>query len=100
MKAYLLEIADIYPDVSITIKLSDLLEAFREIAVEIHDTYEDEWAAKDGEILIPRNEVLQLLGVNSTTLWRWNKEGYLKAVKQGAKTKYRKRDIDELMGKR
>lgn len=99
MKANLLQIAELYPNVNITIKLSDLLEAFREIAEEIHNTYEDERAAKDSEILIPRQEVLQLLGVNSTTLWRWNKEGYLKAVKVGAKTKYRKCDIDKLMGK-
>ena len=100
MKPTLLQLAESYPGLCINVCLSELMEAFREIAIEIHDTYEEERAAKDGETLIPRNEVLQLLGVNSTTLWRWNKEGYLKAVKQGAKTKYRKRDIDELMGKR
>ena len=96
----LLHLAEAYPEISINIKLSDLLDAFRRIAEEIHENYETERAARDGHILIPRAEVLKMLSVNSTTLWRWDKEGYLKAVKQGRKTMYRKRDVDELMGKR
>ena len=100
MMTDLLHLAEAYPEISINIKLSELLDAFRQIAEDIHENYETERAARDGQTLIPKAEVLKLLGVNSTTLWRWDKEGYLKVVKQGRKAKYRKSDIDELMGKR
>lgn len=43
----LIELSESCPDISVTIKLSDLL------------------------------------GVDASTLWRWDKMGYLKAVRQG-----------------
>jgi len=47
----------------------------------------------DEETLLSRDQVCKLLGVSQTTLWRWNKEGYLVAKKLGSKTMYRKADV-------
>lgn len=96
MKPSLLQLAEEYPDLCINIKLSELLEAFRQVAEEIHETYEDERAAKQNDVLISREEAMKELGVCDTTLWRWGREGYLKPVRLGAKVKYHKRDIDQL----
>ncbi len=45
-----------------------------------------------------KSEVLELCGVCDTTLWHWNKRGYLKSVKVGSKVRYRKSDVDKVLG--
>lgn len=99
MKPTLLEIAESYPDLSINIKLSDLLDAFKQVAEEIYEAREREIAIEKEDYLVSREEVMKMLGVSPTTLWRWQKEEYLKPVRQGVKVKFHKRDIDALMGR-
>ena len=99
MKPSLLEIAESFPDISVNIKLSDLLETFRQLAEEIYEAHEREKAVKEEDYLVSREEVMKLLGVSPSTLWRWQKENYLKPVRQGVKVKFHKRDIDALMGR-
>ena len=99
MKPTLLQIVEAYPDISINIKLSDLLEAFRQIAEEIQETRENERAAEEKDILITREDAMEQLGVSSSTLWRWNQENYLKPVKIGVKARYHQSDIDKLKQK-
>lgn len=53
----------------------------------------------EGDTLITPKEVCQLLGVNLTTLWRWNNEGYLTKVYIGNKPRYRQSDIDRILKK-
>ena len=45
-------------------------------------------ADDDIEDYLSREETAEKLGVNLSTLWRWNKEGYLPCVKIGSKVKY------------
>lgn len=44
-----------------------------------------------------REEVAQALGVTLSTLWRWNKDGYLTPVKIGNKVLYRPSDIEAML---
>lgn len=62
-------------------------KAIRENAAEVHNVSFNE---EDDEIedYLTREETAEKLGVNVTTLWRWNKEGYLPCVKIGSKVKY------------
>ena len=39
--------------------------------------------------LIKPKDAAEQLGVNLTTLWRWNNEGYLKKVYVGSKPRYK-----------
>ena len=50
----------------------------------------------DDGTLLPKQEVMETLGVSSTTLWQWDKSRYLVPVKIGRKVFYRKGDIDKL----
>ena len=54
--------------------------------------------AKSDVLLTPK-EVAEILGVNLTTLWRWNNEGYLTKVYIGDKPRYRQSDIDRILQK-
>ena len=98
MKPTLVQIAESYPGLCINVTLTELLDAFRQLAEEIHEAHEREVAEVGKDVLITRKEALRQLGVSSSTLWRWDKENYLKPVKHGARNKYHKRDIDALNG--
>lgn len=98
MKPTLWQIAESYPDISINIKLPDLLDAFRQVAEEIYETHQREEAVKREDVLITREEAMRQLGVSSSTLWRWEKDDYLKPVRHGARVKFHQRDIDALNG--
>lgn len=58
--------------------------------------------SKPGNIeLRTREEVLKTLNVSPTTLWRWNKSGYLVPINVGGQSRYKSTDIDEILeGKR
>ena len=73
---------------------SDLEQAFRSIVNEIISHWEEE--KKKEEHWIPKAEALKRLGVDSTTLWRWNREGYLKAKHRGRKVFYLESDIEDM----
>ena len=66
----------------------------------MQESYEAEKVARNENTLLSRRKVSELLGVDASTLWRWDKMGYLKAVRQGRRTNYRKSDIDDLLGRR
>lgn len=39
-------------------------------------------------VYLSRDEVARRLGVDKSTLWRWDRDGYLKATRIGAKCVY------------
>lgn len=50
------------------------------------------------DALVPRNIVNERLHVDNSTLWRWDKSGYLKAVRIGRAVYYRESDVKRLEG--
>ena len=53
---------------------------------------------KDDDALLTKKEVMERLGVGSTTLWNWENDRYLLPVKVGRKVFYRLSDINQLLG--
>ena len=51
---------------------------------------------KDDDALLTKKEVMERLGVSSTTLWNWENDRYLLPVKIGRKIFYRLSDINKL----
>lgn len=49
------------------------------------------------EALMTHKEVISLLGVDSSTLWRWAKTGYLSPVNFGGQWRYRKAEVDAII---
>lgn len=99
MEPTIQQIAEAYPDMTISIELSDLLDSFRQIAEEIYEKREEEIRAEKEDVLITREEAMEQLGISSSTLWRWDKEKYLCPVKIGALRRYHQRGIDALKDK-
>lgn len=90
-----------YPDLTVSIRLRDLLEANEELVRRVRSEAEREQAKRDrqaGDHLIQREEARRLLGSpDPSTLWRWEKAGYLTPVRIGAKVFYRQSDIDGII---
>ena len=49
------------------------------------------------ESCIPKKEVLEMFGVCPTTLWNWERTGYLVPIKMKRKILYRRADVDRLI---
>lgn len=88
----LLEIAEKFPQMSVTIKAGDLLAANMEMARQIREEVEFEVAARADEIgdtLIPEREAIRALGnPDPSTMYRWRQRNYLTAVKIGTRNYY------------
>ena len=47
--------------------------------------------------LYTRKQTIALLGVDSSTLWRWAKSGYLVPVEYGGQRRYRVADVQQIL---
>ena len=97
----LLEMARQFPDMSVTIRLGDLIEANERLARRVRAEAEAESAARErrsGCKLIPKDELVRLLGIDPSTLWRWENEyDYLRPVRFGRKVYYRESDVQAII---
>ena len=59
-------------------------------------------AKKDekSQIFISKEEAMNILKVDASTLWRWNKSGYLKCTKVGNKVRYCLADVEDIQNGR
>lgn len=55
-------------------------------------------ALTTGDQLLTIDEASELLSVSKMTLYRWDQTGILKKVEIGGKRRYRKSDIERLVG--
>ncbi len=71
------------------------------VAIQAMNMQNDSEAGKDapeGKRFITRKETARLLHVNYTTLWRWNKQGYLRSRKIGGRhVMYKYSDVMALL---
>lgn len=63
----------------------------RELEQQITDANAETYPSPD--------QVAKILNVDKSTLWRWNKQGYLKPIEVGGKRRYRMSEINRILGK-
>ncbi|MCC8176597.1 MAG: MerR family transcriptional regulator [Bacteroidales bacterium] len=51
---------------------------------------------KEDKTLLTKKAACQLLGKDPSTIWRWEKEGYLVPVQTGGRKSYRLSDLNEI----
>lgn len=93
----LAELARTNPDITVSIRLGDLLDAARAIIAETREELEGTLAATRTDYLIPRLKVADLLHVDQSTLNRWEKAGYLIPVRRGVKVFYKHSDVEPIL---
>ncbi len=103
MEATLLELARTCPDVTISVKASDLIEAGRTIKEELLqelNALQPEDRVPENEQLLSREETMEKFKISSATIWRWKKCGYLVPVKVGSMDRYRLSDVNAILIKK
>ena len=97
----LVELARQFPDMSITVRLGDLMAANRKLLAQVREEARREAeriaATEREQERIPRLALAKRLHVNPSTLWEWARTGYLVPVKIGTKSYYRPSDVDRII---
>ncbi|KAA6329747.1 hypothetical protein EZS27_021468 [termite gut metagenome] len=96
----LIELAKQCPDVNITFKAGELIEVIdycinktrKELEQLINDANTETYPSAD--------KTAKILDVNRSTLWRWQKRGYLVPIEIGGKRRYKMSDINKILNKR
>ena len=87
------EILQTGANVSLTITALDL----KEWMLELIEEQKKSSTPAPPEKYFTAQETADKLGVDVSTLWRWDKSGYLKKIKVGNKIRYRESDVVKLM---
>lgn len=99
----LIELAKTCPDVFVSVRLGDLLDANEKLARKVRAEVEAEQQRRReeyGDYLIPKEEARRMLGgPDPSTMWRWEKKGYLSPVKIGDRVYYRESAVDAIIEK-
>lgn len=80
-------------NVAFTITATDL----KEFLLEVVEEQKKSTVPAQPEKYLSAQETAEKLGVDVSTLWRWDKTGYLKKNKVGRKIQYRESDVLKLM---
>ena len=86
-------------NISITIGTNDLLQFANHLIKSAKEELENTIIAKQKETYVKPDEASRQLHVDRSTLWRWNKIGYLTPVEVGGKRLYKQSDIDRILNK-
>ena len=79
-------------NVSVTLKLEDLQAIFKVMSDGHNSTTKD----SHSEDFLSRKEVLSILKIDSSTLWSWEKTGYIKSFPFGGRKRYRHTDVEAI----
>jgi hypothetical protein len=79
-------------NVSVTVKLDDLKAIFKEVAGDLKPAKSE----PPPEEFISRKEVLSVLKIDSSTLWSWEKTGYIRSFPFGGRKRYKLADVEAI----
>jgi len=98
MQTALLEILQSGADITLTVKSSDLHDFGRYLIDTATEETKQRLKAGEEDILLSIEDVMKRLSIrNRTTLWRWQKRGYLVPIKAGKKTLYRQSEVERVL---
>lgn len=93
----LIRLAQEAPGTIISVQVKDLVSANERLVERTIADMERMIAERREIIYMTKDQVLAKLNVAPTTLWRWQKRGYLVPVKVGGENRYRSTDIDKIL---
>lgn len=97
MNIDLIQLAKEAPGTIISVPVEALVDANKRLVETAISSIEQAASMKDSATLLTRDQVLKKLNVVPSTLWRWQKRGYLVPVRVGGENRYRSTDIDKIL---
>lgn len=88
---------DKHSEAILAVTVDDLRKWHRELIDDTKRELEKAVIADKSISLIDAKKVSVMLHVDMSTLWRWEKKGYLKALRIGGKRKYKLSDVKLLI---
>ena len=89
------ELAKTCPELTINVKLGELIEATEFCINKTRKELEQQIADANTETYPSPDQVAKILDVDKSTLWRWSKQGYLTPIEIGGKRRYKMSDVNE-----
>lgn len=93
----ILSLAKEAPGTIIAVRADDLMEANTRLIDRVRADLEKEIVEKRTAAFLTREMVLEKLNVAPSTLWRWQKSGYLVPINVGGQRRYKSTDIDDIL---
>ena len=93
----LIRLAQEAPGTIISVQVKDLVSANERLVERTIADMERMIAERRETIYMTKDQVLAKLNVAPSTLWRWQKRGYLVPVKVGGENRYKSTDIDRIL---
>lgn len=85
------------PGLQVTITLGDLIEANTMLIADTKKELEQLVTDQNAETYPSREKVMEMLDVSQSTLWRWQKAGYLVPLNVGGKRRYKMSDVRRIL---
>lgn len=93
----LIEVAKEHPGMIVSISVGDLVKANKELLDNTVRDLEKQLSEANQETYPSADKVAEMLCVDRSTLWRWEKTEYLVPVRFGGKVRYRMSDINNII---
>ena len=93
----ILRLAKEAPGTIIAVPVGDLVEANNRLVEHTVANLERAVAERRETVYLTRDQVMAKLNIVPSTLWRWQKRGYLVPVKVGGENRYKSTDIDRIL---
>lgn len=97
MYSNVIELAKQYPDLTINVKAGELIECIDYCVDKTRKDLEQIITDSNTETYPSVDQVAKMFNVNKSTLWRWNKQGYLRHIEVGGKRRYRMSDVKKIL---
>lgn len=92
-----LEVLNSGLNVNLTMTAHDLREFATSIVETTRKELETVITDQRAETYLSVAKVAEILSVDKTTLWRWNKRGYLTHIEIGGKRRYKMSDVQRIL---
>ena len=84
-------------NITIAVSLTDLKQFAVDLIESTKKELEDVVIADKAETYPSPKRVCEILDVDASTLWRWNKRGYLCPAEVGGKRRYRMSEVNAIL---
>ena len=81
----------------VVMRPDDLKQTIIDAINEAKRKMEDDIKLNASDMFLTTNQVLQRLAISRTTLWNWNKAGYIIPVEIGGKLRYKLSDVNAIL---